>query len=67
MLRLAKEVRCPVLAIHGDYDPHPAGAIKNLSDVFRDFRFILLEECGHRPWLERHARDKFFEVLKAEV
>ena len=67
LLRLAGEVLCPVLAIHGDYDPHPAEAIKNLSDLFHDFRFILLEKCGHRPWLERHARDRFFEILRAEV
>jgi len=29
----------------------------------RDFRFILLEKCGHCPWREVHARDRFFNVL----
>jgi len=67
LLRLAGQVQCPVTAIHGDYDPHPAASIGRLAGVFRDFRFVLLEKCGHRPWLERHARDKFFAAIRTEL
>ena len=67
LLRLASQVSCPVVAIHGDYDSHPAEAIRGLSATIRDFRFVLLEKCGHHPWLERHARDRFFEILKCEI
>ena len=68
LLRLGKSIKCPVVAIHGDYDPHPsAGVAEPLSRVLKDFRFILLEKCGHRPWLERSARDRFYNILKQEL
>ncbi len=68
LLELGKKIRCPVVSIHGDYDPHLAGGVKEpLSRVLKDFRFILLEKCGHQPWIERVARDRFYKVLKGEV
>ena len=68
LLELGKRIQCPVVAIHGDYDSHPAeGVQKPLSRVVKDFRFILLEKCGHFPWLERQARDKFYEILRSEL
>lgn len=68
LLALGKRIACPVVAIHGDYDPHPADGIRGpLSAVLEDFRFILLENCGHYPWKERQARDAFFEILQHEL
>jgi pimeloyl-ACP methyl ester carboxylesterase len=68
LLELGKNIKCPVVAIHGDYDPHPAAGVqKPLSRVLENFRFILLKYCGHTPWLEREARDKFYEILKHEL
>jgi pimeloyl-ACP methyl ester carboxylesterase len=56
-MALGTRIRCPVVAIHGDYDPHPADGEKiPLSCILENFRFILLENCGHRPLLERSAR-----------
>lgn len=68
LLALGKKIRCPVTAIHGDYDPHPAeGVQKPLSTILEDFRFILLEKCGHKPWIEAEARDAFYKILKQEL
>ena len=68
LLELGKHIECPVVAIHGDYDSHPAeGVQKPLSIVLKSFRFILLQNCGHMPWIERQARDKFYGVLKQEL
>ena len=68
LLALGEAIRCAVVAIHGDYDPHPAAGVRApLSRVLKDFRFILLERCGHRPWLERGARDRFYDILNAEL
>jgi pimeloyl-ACP methyl ester carboxylesterase len=68
ILELGKEIQCPVVAIHGDYDPHLSEGIRDpLSRIIRDFRFILLENCGHYPWMERGARDEFYSILKNEV
>ena len=68
LLEVGKRVQCPVVAIHGDYDPHPTAGIREpLSRVLADFRFVLLRDCGHQPWIERQARDKFFSILRNEV
>jgi pimeloyl-ACP methyl ester carboxylesterase len=68
LLKLGKKIKCHVVAIHGDYDPHLAeGVSEPLSRVLKDFKLILLEKCGHEPWIEKYARDKFFEVLKNEL
>ena len=68
LLDLGKSIRCPVVAIHGDYDHHLAEGVRGpLSLTLEDFRFILLEKCGHRPWIERSARDSFYSILKNEV
>ncbi len=68
LLELAGRIKCPVAAIHGDYDPHPAeGVNKPLSATLKNFRFILLENCGHKPWIERQAKDEFYRILKEEL
>ncbi|UCD05030.1 MAG: alpha/beta hydrolase [candidate division WOR-3 bacterium] len=67
LLRFGTNIQCPVVAIHGAYDPHPAeGVEKPLSGILKDFRFFLLQNCGHTPWIERQARDGFYEVLMRE-
>lgn len=64
LLELAQLIECPVVAIHGDYDPHPDEGVREpLAREVEDFRFVLLKKCGHTPWLERHAKDKFFTIL----
>ena len=62
------KIKIPTVVIHGDYDPHPIEGIKLfLVECISDIRFHLLAKCGHYPWLERHARDKFYEILRNEV
>jgi pimeloyl-ACP methyl ester carboxylesterase len=68
LVELGRSIQCPVVAIHGDYDPHPAeGVRKPLSGVLEDFRLIKLKKCGHTPWTEQQARDTFFRILKTEL
>jgi pimeloyl-ACP methyl ester carboxylesterase len=59
-------VRCPVLMLHGAQDPHPGPSTR---DVLRRYvphlEYREFDRCGHTPWLERHARDPFLEVLRA--
>jgi len=67
LLELGKKIKCPVTAIHGNYDPHPANGVKEpLTKIIKNFKFILLERCGHKTWVERFAKDKFYEILKNE-
>jgi pimeloyl-ACP methyl ester carboxylesterase len=68
LLSLGRRIVCPVLAIHGDYDPHLAQGVRvPLARVLKNFRFILLEKCGHEPWMERYARDTFYKILRKEI
>ncbi len=68
LLKMGEKIQCPVVAIHGDYDPHPyQGVQKPLSGVVKDFRFILIKNCGHYPWFEREASDKFYDILRKEL
>jgi pimeloyl-ACP methyl ester carboxylesterase len=68
LLEMGKKIKCPVVAIHGDYDPHPAKGVKEpLKLVLKDFKFIPLQKCGHYPWMERYAKDEFYEILRKEL
>ncbi len=68
LLALAQQIQCPVVALHGDYDPHPSEGIqKPLSAILKDFKFHLLQHCGHKPWQEKQARDNFFAILQDEL
>jgi len=68
LIKIAKHITCPVIAIHGDEDSHPyQGVEEPLSEVLEHFSLIRLEKCGHYPWNEVHARDEFYEVLFAEL
>ena len=68
LLEFGKHIQCPVVAIHGDHDCHPPeGVQKPLSAILKRFRFILLKKCGHKPWIERAAREEFYRRLKEEL
>lgn len=68
LLRHASRLDCPVTVIHGDHDPHPYPGIKYpLEKTVKDFRFVLLEKCGHEPWIEMSAKDSFFAILEREL
>lgn len=68
LLNLGRDIECPVIAIHGEYDSHSyEGVEKPLSNVLKDFKFILLEKCGHTPWNEFYAKDEFYEILFNEI
>jgi pimeloyl-ACP methyl ester carboxylesterase len=68
LLQLGEKIQSPVVAVHGDYDPHPAAGIQEpLSRALKDFRFILLANCGHHPWFEREAKDSFYAELRREI
>lgn len=68
LIDLGKKIPCPVVALHGDYDPHPYEGVKvPLSRVIKDFRFVLLPNCGHQPWLEKAVQARFYDILRSEV
>jgi pimeloyl-ACP methyl ester carboxylesterase len=68
LLALAQQIRCPVVALHGDHDPSPAEGVRvPLAANVEQFRFVLLKRCGHTPWQERYARTAFYAALRREL
>lgn len=63
-----KEIRCPVIAIHGENDPHPIKGVEEpLLESLSKFELIKLAKCGHTPWKEKYAKTAFFTVLKDKI
>ncbi len=61
-------IRCPVLMIHGRYDPHPGPLIRDsLLPWLPQLDYRELGGCGHEPWRERRARGPFFDLLVGEI
>jgi len=59
-----RSIRCPVLMLHGDCDPHPGPATRDdLRAYIPHLEYRELARCGHSPWLERQACDEFHRVL----
>ncbi|MCK4407637.1 MAG: alpha/beta hydrolase [Bacteroidales bacterium] len=68
LINHSDKIECPVVAIHGDYDSHPIeGVEKPLTNRLTNFKMIRIEKCGHTPWKERFAKDRFFELLRKEL
>lgn len=64
----ARPVACPVTVIHGASDPHPVrGVTRPPAEAGLSVHVFVLPVCGHTPWRERQARDRFFALLGHEV
>lgn len=64
LLEACKAVSCPITIIQGDHDPHPLrGVTEPLTAAGIRYTAHELTQCGHSPFLERHARDEFFALL----
>jgi len=68
LLRYINKIRCPVVAIHGDYDPHPVeGVCVPFQDSHNYFQLEMLKNCGHKPWIEKRAVEDFYRILNKHL
>ena len=57
-------IRSPVIMLHGSYDPHPGGMIRdNLRPYLPHLEYREFDQCGHQPTLEKLARAEFFHAV----
>lgn len=57
---------CPVVMIHGDYDPHPGKMTKEyLKTYIKQLEYKELEKCGHSPMIEKYAYNDFYNFLES--
>src|SRR5262245_725665 len=74
MLRLQAEgiypaafgaIKGPILMVHGTFDSLPGRLIsEGLRQYLPQLEYRELARCGHYPWLERVAADKFFFLVR---
>ena len=58
-------IHCPVLMLHGSYDPHPGAMIRDgLKAHMPHLEYEEFDHAGHRPWVEQHARDRFLARVR---
>ena len=57
-------LECPVHVIHGEEDPHPITGVTIPLDKHKvAYTRHILTQCGHTPFLEKHAKDYFYDML----
>jgi pimeloyl-ACP methyl ester carboxylesterase len=57
-------ITCPVLMLHGRFDPHPGPVIRDsLAPWLPQLDYREIGGCGHEPWRERRAKEPFFDAL----
>jgi pimeloyl-ACP methyl ester carboxylesterase len=57
-------IRCPVLMLHGEDDPHPGTLIRDsLLPHLPQLQYVSWPHCGHYPWLEKAACGPFYTTL----
>ena len=68
LLEAISTIRCPVLAIHGDYDPRPSAGVRlPLQAALPSAAFVEIRRCGHKPWQEIFAKDEFYRLIQKAI
>lgn len=65
LIEAAGKIRVPVYIVHGKDDPHPSRGISEpLLAIGMNPEIFLLDQCGHNPFFERFASDKFYHIIE---
>jgi len=63
-----KNLKCPVVVVHGDFDAHPIeGVVEPLREQGVIFGTHILSKCGHSPFIEKYAKELFYRILRDTV
>ena len=68
LLTAFKNIQSKLFLIQGVCDPHPIeGVIKPLKENGIPCKTYILEKCGHSPFMEEYAKEKFYDILRAII
>ncbi|MCI0382315.1 MAG: proline iminopeptidase-family hydrolase [Chlamydiae bacterium] len=56
-----RKLKIPTLVIHGEADPVPFSTARNIHESVNNSRYVLLERCGHFPFVE--DPDTYFSCI----
>ncbi len=57
-----KKIKCPILVLHGKFDPMPIEASEAIRDHNKKGKIILLEKAGHFPFVEEPQQT--FDIMR---
>lgn len=64
LLRAFRNIKSKIYLIQGESDPHPAkGVTIPLQENGIPCEAYILAKCGHSPFMEKYARDEFYDIL----
>lgn len=64
LLASFEKIKSKIFLIQGETDPHPAkGIMIPLQEKDIEFEAHILEKCGHSPFMEKYAKEKFYNIL----
>lgn len=64
LLTSFKKIQSKLFLIQGEIDPHPVkGVIVPLQENGIKCEAYVLEKCGHSPFMEKYAKEKFYKIL----
>lgn len=62
------KINIPVILIQGNYDAFLTTEIYEfLKECIPQIKLYELEKCGHYPWIEKYAKDEFYEIIKKVI
>ena len=53
LARALPRLRVPFVVVHGRKSPMPVTAAAETAALVRGAQLVIVEDCGHFPWLER--------------
>lgn len=63
-----KNIKCPVLMIHGDFDPHPGRETAELLlRYIPHLEYREIKRCGHEPWREKYGRAPMLDHIRGWI
>lgn len=64
LLKSFQRIKSKIYIIQGDTDPHPINGITiPLQELRIPFECYILKKCGHSPFMEKYAKEEFYEIL----
>lgn len=65
MYNRIKMIQSKLFLIQGVCAPHPIeGVVKPLEENGISCKTYILEKCGHSPFMEKYAKEKFYDILQ---
>jgi len=66
--KIAPEIFCPIVIIHGSKDPTPIeGVIEPIKESARFLKSYLIDKSGHDPWKEKYGKETFWNIVENEI